>query len=179
MYINPIDNLVLLSSFFFYLILILWAIIKRLASQPEAISTLNRLHFKIAIYYALTSVIIILLSFHSDLSYSFLSLSVGLFCYFTYHYVFFISFISLAKRSVSANILVLIHSSSGQCPLQNLSKSYGDGKGTSFIVRDRLEQMVFLDFAVESNSEYRITSKGKFVNFFSVSILKIWNLKRI
>lgn len=179
MYPNPLDNFVLGSSLFFFGIFFLWVVLGKIASKKKAIAALNKAHFQIGICYIFSSILVILWKFPDDFPYALLALLVGLFCYFTYHYVFLMSIIGIAKKSISANMLVLIKSSSGKCKMQELLKSYGDGRGFSFIKNDRLKQMLFLNFANEHNLEYEITLRGKVINFFGWLILRIWNLERL
>ena len=179
MYPKPIDNFVLGGSLFFFCIFFLWVVLGKIASKKKIIAALNKAHFQIGICYVLSSIFVILWKFPDDLPYSLLALLVGLFCYFTYHYVFLMSIIGLAKKSISANILALIKSFSGKCQMQELLKSYGDGRGFSFIKEDRLRQMLFLNFANENNLEYEITFRGKVINSLGRLILRIWNLERL
>lgn len=179
MYPNAIDNFVLGSSLFFFCIFVLWVVLGKIASKEKAIAALNKAHLQIGICYIASSILVILWKYPNDLPYALLALLVGLFCYFTYHYVFLMSIIGLAKKSISANILVLIKSASEKCQMQELLKSYGDGRGFSFIKEDRLRQMLFLNFANEHNLEYEITLRGKVINFVGRLILIIWNLERL
>lgn len=178
-YPKPIDNFVLWSSLFFFFIFFLWVVLGKIASKENTYTALNKAHFQVGIFYVLTSLLFIFWRFPNDLIYSLGSLFVGLFCYFTYHYVFFLSLIGLSKKSISANILTVIKSTSGKCQIQDLFKSYGDGKGFSFVKQDRLKQMVFLNFANEENGEYKITPRGEIIDSFGRLILRIWNFKRL
>lgn len=179
MYPKPIDNFVLGGSLFFFCIFFLWVILGKIASKENAIAALNKAHFQIGICYVLSSIPVILWKFSDDFPYALLALLVGLFCYFTYHYVFLMSIIGPAKKSISANIVVLIKSASGRCQMQELLKSYGGERGFSFIKGDRLKQMLFLNFADEHDLEYEITLRGKVINSLGRLILRIWNLERL
>lgn len=76
------------------------------------------------------------------------------------HYGFFTQWIGLIKKSVSLNLLLQIVRTPG-LSVNELLRAYGDGKGTDFLVLDRLHQMAILGWVSGDKNHLHITPSGK------------------
>lgn len=181
-YASTIETFSIYLAFVFSSIFAFTIIACKIASNEDAYTRANRIHFYIGIIYTVT--ISFLAIYFGQIHKSFFTgVLTGLYIYYSLHYVFIFPLIGICKKSISINILESIfhiQQSSDQCSKETLvnqmalqNVSIGD------IRNSRLEQMILLKFATRQNNHFQITAFGKRVHELGEIILSIWNQKRL
>ncbi|HNW43985.1 MAG TPA: hypothetical protein PKI19_05730 [Elusimicrobiales bacterium] len=159
----------------------LFVLAARLASGENCTARLNKIHLLFFLPYTLTS--FIYCAGTGQLRLSLLpAFAAGCFIYFSLHYIYLNSFIGLAKKSFSVNILADIRalaegSPDGTVALPALLAH--EKVKTDYVRLNRLSQLAALGLAERRQTEYRITPRGRFLNRLGNAVLKCWNLRRL
>jgi hypothetical protein len=181
-YASTIETFSVYLAPIFFAFFLLAIIIRKTASQEDAYTQSNRVHFRVGTLYA-TTLIGIAIYLH-EMNANFLTgILTGLYIYFSLHYVFIFPLIGICKKSISVNIMECIYhieQTGSPCSKKTLSNQM-EHRNTSIddIRSSRLGQMVLLKFATTKHNRYRITPFGKKVHGFGEIILNILNQKRL
>jgi hypothetical protein len=181
-YENPVDNFNLISSFLFFILNLFLMIFLKLASGEDCYSKMNKLHLRLYLPYLISS-FLYYFTLTEAVPYSFLSLIVGSFIYFSLHYVYLFSLVGLSKKSISINILTeadRFSKTDQVLSTSSLISHLGNSKvSLEFIREDRLKQMLILGWATKNENTFKLTSKGRTFNKLGSMVLTFWNLVRI
>lgn len=181
-YENPVANFNLISSVLFFLLFLFLMIFLKLASGNDCYSKMNKLHIRLYFPYVLSS-FLYYFTLVEKTDYSFLSLLVGSFIYFSLHYVYLFSLVGLSKKSISINILTeakkILESGTVLSFSSLVDHLNCSDVNLEFIREDRLKQMLILEWATKDEDRFRLTPKGRIFNKLGDFILKIWNLGRL
>lgn len=181
-YASAIETLSVYLALLFSLIFIFAIIIRKTASNEDAYTRSNRIHFYIGILYtaALTGLAIYLDQVNLNFCTGILT---GLYIYFSLHYVFIFPLIGICKKSISFNILESIsHIQQSGVPCSKVALAHNMAlRNVSIddIRASRLDQMIILKFATSKGNQFQITTFGKRVHELGEIILGIWNQKRL
>jgi len=91
------------------------------------------------------------------------------------HHGFFHQVIGVVKKSVSVNLLLKI--GQGSCRLDELLSSYGEGRGTDFLVESRIVQMQQLGWVRAEGDHFFVTPSGKKINRLYVGLKDLFGLQ--
>ena len=187
---NPIfpfiKNQALLFSlqlpFCFFTIYILWIILSKAASKKNRYAAVNKIHFRVFLLYLAATLLIYVRANGLQLNFL-ISFIVGVYVYFSLHYLFIFQLIGLCKKSVSVAILdsISIIDQHGKVVTEKLLKNQMAKQGNGFeeISKDRLNQMIYLKLANTKKSKYIISTFGKIIYKMMKFLLKLYNLKRL
>jgi hypothetical protein len=106
-------------------------------------------------------------------------LLVGLFFYFGFHYLGFLFFFGILRRSFSVNLCISILESGNKSSSEELKKNYAGGKGISFVKQTRIQAMLRNHLIEEKNGKFTCTRKGKLLLFLKETVLSFWGLTYI
>ena len=166
----------------YFVLFLITVILRKTASETDAYTQSNRIHFYIGTLYAITLTVlaIYLKQVNSDFCIGILT---GLYIYFSLHYVFLFPMIGICKKSISIGIMesmFQIEQSKAPCFIHTLEEQMKHRNvSVDDIRKSRLEQMALLKFAIHQDNQFKITSLGKRVHELGEIILGIWNQKRL
>ena len=143
------------------------------------LSSINRFHFQFSFVYVSFTILLIFLNKLDFSIQTFLEFAIGLFVYIFIHYAVFLNFFSLAQRSISSNILIMLLDPPNQKKISNILTDYANGKGFSYIKKSRLEDMENLGWITMEKNSYSITPKGSKTIWVVKTILNFWGLKQL
>lgn len=165
--------------FFFYLF---WIIFSKAASKKNSYVTVNKIHLKVFLAYLFASLIIYeqINELHKEFLISFI---LGVYIYFSLHYIFIFQLIGLCKKSVSIAILDSIrkiNQINKVATQKKINRKMADqNNGIEEICKSRLNQMIYLKLSKIRKSKYIITRFGKVVYKTMKFLLIIYNIKRL
>jgi hypothetical protein len=181
-YASAIETLSVYLALLFSLIFIFAIIIWKTASNEDAYTQSNRIHFYIGILYAAALTGLAIYLNQVNLNY-YIGILTGLYIYFSFHYVFIFPLIGICKKSISINILESIshiQKSGVPCSKVTLANNMALRNASIDDIRSsRLNQMIMLKFATSQGNHFQITFVGKRVHELGEIILGIWNQKRL
>ena len=166
----------------FFSIYLLWIILSRAASEKNTYTVVNKIHFKVFLLYLTTAQLIYLKApqLHVNLLINFI---VGIYIYFSLHYLFIFQLIGLCKKSVSIAILDSIFKIGQHEKIitETSIKNHmvKQNNGSKEIVKDRLDQMIYLKLANINKSKYIISTFGKIICKIMKFLITLYNLKRL
>src|SRR5690606_2436089 len=172
----------LYGSVIFFSAFVLNIVIFRTASGVNSYTKVNRAFIKFLASYVLFSITISIFSKVAIIE-SITSIILGSFIFTSLYYVYLFSLIGIAKKSISINILFAISELTKLNSKTDLSKLWKhlENQGLSFssIRNNRLEQMLYLNFATMENNTFKLSKKGKLTNYILNCVLRIWRLDRL
>jgi len=161
-----------------YTFFIFFSVILKVGKGNTPITSFNQFHLKFSATYVGLAIAAIFY-FELEILSSLIDIILGLFLYFGIHYAIFLNFFSLAQRSISSAILILLLENSGTLAEEECMKKYANGKGFSYIKKSRIEDMLNLGWINGDDQKYSITSKGQKVIRLVRFILKFWGLRQL
>ena len=166
----------------FFSIYLLWIILTKATSKKNTYTAVNKIHFKVFLLYLLTAQMIYLET-HQLQTNLLVNFIIGIYIYFSLHYLFIFQLIALCKKSISIAILDSI-SKIGQHDkiiTEKSLKSYmtRQNNGIKEIAKDRLNQMIYLRLANINKQKYIISIFGKIIYKIMKFLLKLYNLNRL
>jgi hypothetical protein len=142
------------------------------------ITSFNRFHLKFSAFYIALAIAMVFY-FKLEILSSIIDIFIGLFLYFGIHYAIFLNFFSLAQRSISSAILILLLENSRSLSEEECMTKYANGKGFSYIKKSRIEDMLNLAWIKGDYQKYFITDRGSKVIRFVRFILNFWGLRQL
>ncbi len=165
-------------AFLSYFIFLLISIFRKIGKSESPIYSFNKLHFHFSFLFLFLSFITLYLFFPLKID-SLLEVLIGFFYYYGIHYAIFLNFFSLAQRSISASILILLEANKGSLSVADISKRYADGKGFSYIKESRIQDMLNLGLIEQKDKVYQITHRGKRTSILIQFFLRCFNLRQL
>lgn len=179
-YPDAIDNFHFWGALLFFILFLVYSLVRKMMMQDEYVSLLRRVHFKFFIPYLLSSFVYSLFVGKVN-NYPLGSFIAGSFIYFSLLYVYLFSLLALVKKSISVNLLGQIndHSENEDCTQEKILYEYlREKRGGEYMRENGLSQMTKRGWMQEKGSSFRITEHGKRINEFTNNVLRLFNLVR-
>ncbi len=181
-YSSNIENYCIYGAIGFFIVFLLFIIVRKTASAKDSYTRVNRIHSRILLLY-LICLICTAIYLNELNSKFFISIAVGIFIYLSLHYVFIFALIGVCQKSISVRILAagqLIEKHGHAITLQKLTEQMHENEfDIDNLRKSRLWQMTHLGFATSVNGTYLITNLGRVIDHIGTVILKIYGLKRL
>lgn len=181
-YFSATESLSIVLAPLFFIYFFVTVLIQKICSKENAYTLLNLAHFRIGLLY-ITILAAIALDLNEVNTNQYIGFLIGVYIYFSLHYVFFLPIIGICKKSISIKIMesiLDIEKEKISCTKELLINQMTiKNVGVDDIRENRLDQMIILKLATRLGNHLKITFFGKKMHQICEMILRIWNQKRL